>query len=195
MADDFFSISISEFEGKEDIFDKIISSFSCPSQDVEYFLRNTAVLSARKRQTVSYLVFNEENYEFVGYYTLAIKPISLLSEGMPNSLKKKVERVALYNEKLGTYNAAAYLLAQIGKNFSVAPENAIPGEKLLQIAEKTIADVQSSVGGIIEFLESEDVEKLLEFYSENGFAKFGERMTEANAHSPAHKLHLMYKLI
>ena len=195
MSDKFFSISIHEFEGKEDIFQKIISSFSCLSQDVEYFLKNTSVMSAKKRQTVSYLVFHEDTSEFVGYYTLAIKPISILSEGMSNTLKKKLERVAIYNEKLGTYNAASYLIAQFGKNSSLSSENAIPGEKLLQIAEKTILEVQSSIGGIIEFLESEDVEKLLEFYGENGFVKFGERMTEANAHSESHKLHLMYKLI
>jgi hypothetical protein len=51
----------------------------------------------------------------------------------------------------------------------------ISGDDLLALACKKIRDTQMILGGKMAFLECEDKPKLLDFYSRNGFYRFGNR--------------------
>ena len=58
-----------------------ISDFSCPRNlDVENFLKDNAIEFTKKNQSVTYLVFSnedDEDGEVVGYFTIALKPITV----------------------------------------------------------------------------------------------------------------------
>ena len=63
--------------GEEELLG-ILSEFSCSiNPDVERFLREQSVEFTKKNQSVTYLVFSNNDASLVGYFTLAIKPISV----------------------------------------------------------------------------------------------------------------------
>ena len=98
---------------------QILSEFSCEKNpDVERFVKEQSIEFAKKQQSVTYLVFSTENAEFVGYFATTIKPITVNAEAFSNTIKKKLARVSEMNEQNHTYNMAAYLIAQLGKNYS-----------------------------------------------------------------------------
>lgn len=65
----------------EDALQQIISEFSCKKNpDVERFLKEQSIEFTKKNQSVTYLVFANEDAALVGYFTLAIKPIKAGTE-------------------------------------------------------------------------------------------------------------------
>ena len=153
---------------------EILSEFSCnKNTDVERFLKEQAVEFTKKNQSVTYLVFSDEDASLVGYFTLAVKPISVKAERFSNTMNRKIARVGNYDEENGTYNLSAYLVAQLGKNFTEKANGKVSGRQLLQAALDTIKELQYMIGGMVVFLETEDKEPLLRFYEEkNGFKRF-----------------------
>jgi hypothetical protein len=155
--------------------------------DVERFFKEQSIDFTKKNQSVTYLVFENENAALVGYFTLAIKPISVNATGFSNTMKRKIARVSELDENTGSYSLSAYLVAQLGKNYADGVNEKISGEQLLQAAVETIKELQYMVGGMVVFLEAEDEPKLMNFYEkENGFKRFDTREVKAgteNAHS------------
>jgi hypothetical protein len=160
---------------------QILSEFSCDKNlDVERFLKQQAVEFTKKNQSVTYLVFENENAAFVGYFTITIKPISINANNFSNTMKRKIARVSELNEMDGTYTLSAYLIAQLGKNFSDQTSEKITGKQLLQAAIDTIKELQYMAGGMVVFLEAENNDKLLQFYEEdNQFKKFSTRNSDS----------------
>ncbi len=64
---------------------------------------------------------------------------------------------------------SAYLIAQLGKNFTNGSDKKITGEELLALAWDKIKEIQYLGGGVVTFLEAENEEKLLSFYRDNRF--------------------------
>ena len=203
MQDKYFVINIREFLdesqkdniGEEDLIE-LFSDFSCPkNSDVEDFLKNKAIEFTRKSQSITYLVFSCESLDFVGYYSLAIKPISIKAEGISKNKCKKLERISTFDEDTKTYTLSAYLIAQLGKNYSLDKDNQIKGQDLLNFALETIYNIKHSVGGLIEFLECEDNEFLLDFYQNNKFTPFNKRVSKSYKSKEEHTLHQLLKFI
>lgn len=161
----------------EDELKQILSEFSCEKNpDVEKFIKENSIGFTKKNQSVTYLVFSNEDAELIGYFTITIKPISLCAENFSNTMRRRIARVSEVNENNDTYTLSAYLIAQLGKNFSDHLNERITGKELLQIAVDTIKGIQYRVGGMVIFLEAEDNEKLIRFYEEeNGFKRFSIR--------------------
>lgn len=174
----------------------ILSEFSCPMNvDVEYFLRKQAVDFTLKDQSVTYLVFSNENVELLGYFTITIKPITINVREFSNHMKRKLQRVGEFDEAHQTYNMAAYLIAQLGKNYAHSADKTITGKELLDLAMDQVKELQYQAGGTVVFLESEDRKSLRKFYQEeNGFREFGTRETISQRHEP-HRLVQMLKVI
>ena len=82
---------------------------------------------------------------------------------------------------------AAYLIAQLGKNFQYENDKRITGKQLLNLAIDKIREIQYMAGGKVMFLEAENKEKLLNFYErKNGFKQFNTRPVmskEENGHT------------
>ena len=171
---------------------KLLSYFSCPANpDVEHFLHCNAVEFTKKDQSVTYVVFSD-NDDLAGYFSLALRPVSVRADSISKSAAKKLSRVSVLNEENNTYTASAYLIAQLGKNFALPECERIDGAMLLEIALDTIQRGKYYFGGVIVFLECEDVDALMSFYMRNGFKYFDSRITSGD--NP-HKLNQLLRLI
>lgn len=158
----------------EEALKELISEFSCiKNADVERFLKEQAIEFTKKNQSVTYLVFSNDDATLIGYFTLTIKPITVNAEAFSNTMKRKIARVSELDEKNSTYTLSAYLIAQLGKNYSNNVNIRVTGEQLLQVALEMIKELQYMAGGMVVFLEAENEEKLIYFYEkENGFKRF-----------------------
>lgn len=179
----------------EDTLLQVLSEFSCKiNPDVERFIKKQSVEFAKKQQSVTYLVFSTEDAELVGYFALTIKPITINAKPFSNTVKRKLSRVSILNEQDQTYNLAAYLIAQLGKNYNNDANERISGKELLGPAIRQIQQLQYLAGGMVIFLEAADEERLLSFYRENGFQQFDTRLTDSSKGEP-HELIQLLKLL
>jgi len=181
MINDLTVLNIREYlsakddqELGEDALKELLSEFSCiKNADVERFLKEQAIEFTKKNQSVTYLVFSNDDATLMGYFTLTIKPITVNAESFSNTMKRKIARVSELDEKNSTYTLSAYLIAQLGKNYSNSVNIRVTGKQLLQVALETIKELQYMAGGMVVFLEAENEEKLISFYEkENGFKRF-----------------------
>lgn len=173
----------------------ILSEFSCPrNADVERFIKEQSIEFAKKHQSVTYLVFSTEDAELLGYFAITIKPITVNSEPFSNTTRRKLARVSELNEQNHTYNLAAYLIAQLGKNYQNGANECITGEELLELAIQQVQQMQYLAGGMVVFLEANNEEKLLSFYHNNGFQQFDSRLTESE-NTEQHELIQLLKLL
>ena len=174
---------------------QVLSGFSCPrNPDVERFLKKSSVEFTKKNQSVTYLVFDISSMVLVGYFTLALKPLTVRGETVSNTVKKKLLRVSEWDEKSDTYTMSAYLIAQLGKNFTNGADQKITGEELLALAWNKIKEIQYLGGGVVTFLEAENEEKLLSFYRDNRFSQFDTRQTASDT-DEAHELVQLLRLL
>ena len=135
MSDKYFTVNIRAYLdkdeptyiGEESLYD-LLSDFSCPKNpDVEYFLLHNAIEFTKKDQSITYLVFDAEDASLVGYFSLTIKPISVRASNISKTMAKKLSRVSILDEETQSYTTAAYLIAQLGKNYSLPKENGFLG--------------------------------------------------------------------
>lgn len=181
---------------REEMLYRILAEYSCEKNSgVERFLKKQAIEFTKKNQSVTYLLFASEDAALIGYFTLAIKPIIVNAENFSNTVKRKIARVGKLDESSDTYLLPAYLIAQLGKNFSGDANSRISGKQLLQTAVETIKGLQYMVGGMVIFLETENKERLMEFYeNQNGFMRFDTRHRE-NGTDNEHKLVSLLKVM
>ena len=96
--DKFFYINIRDYlalgnddKAGEPMLARVISGFSCPKNpDVERFLKNSAVEFTKKSQSVTYLVFSVKGKELLGYFTIALKPLTVRGDTVSNAMKRKL---------------------------------------------------------------------------------------------------------
>ena len=200
--DKFFSVNIREYlalgndeEAGEPALVELLSGFSSPkNKDVERFLKKSAIEFTKKNQSVTYLVVSAEDVRLLGYFTLALKPLTVRGETVSNTMKRKLLRISELDEKSDTYTMSAYLVAQLGKNFSESGGTEITGAELLKLAWDKIKEIQYLGGGVVTFLEAENEEKLLSFYRNNRFSQFDTRQTASDAEE-SHELVQLLRLL
>ena len=174
---------------------QVLSGFSCPKNpDVERFLKKSSIEFTKKNQSVTYLVFDVSSMELVGYFTIALKPLTVRGETVSNTVKKKLMRVSELDEQSQTYTLSPYAIAQLGKNFKNGAEKKITGEELLELAWDIVEKMQYMGGGMVTFLEAENSERLLSFYQANRFQTFDTRQTATDSEEP-HELVQLLRLL
>ena len=124
MESKYFTINIQEYFATEELvslLNDLIDSFECSiNEEVETFLKNGAIESAKQGKAATYLVFmDSDNPSLVGYFTLAIKPITVHRKFINSKYAQKFERVCIFNDEEQTYHLSAYLIAQLGKIFLI----------------------------------------------------------------------------
>ena len=129
---------------KMELLSGFISSYTCPKNpDIERFLKNSAMDFTRKQQSVTYLAFTKERTNFVGYFSLTVKPLVIGVKDIPsNTIRRKIERVARFDEETQSYSAAGYLIAQLGKNYTDDFNHEVSGSELLELALNVIRRIQ-----------------------------------------------------
>lgn len=178
----------------EDTLVQLLSEFSCPlNPDVERFLKQQAIEFAKKHQAVTYIVLSLEDAELLGYFSITIKPLVVNAEPFSNTVKRKLARFSEIDKNEQTYNLAAYLIAQLGKNFSDRAKGRITGQELLEAAIRQTQILQYQAGGMVAFVEADNKEKLLSFYENYGFKRFDTRQTTSAEES--HELVQLLRLI
>lgn len=157
------------------------------NEDVESFLQKKSILSTKKSQSMTHLIFSEDERYLVGYFTLTIKPISIVQDVFDNFSRKtrnKILRIAKLDKDTNSYALSAYLIAQLGKNLNIPKEYQISGHQIMEIIFHTIQKAQDIVGGTVCFVEAEPHKKLLDFYESEGFYKFANTQpNSAQTHS------------
>lgn len=166
--------------GGERILSGILSGYSCPLNDeVEDFLKNKALQSAKLATSKTYLVFDAENGSLLGYFTLSVKSYTIESAKLTSSKRRLIERFADRVGRKDRYSVAVYLIAQIGRNYAQEVRRSLSGRELLQLAFTKLREVNDRIGGKIVLVEREfDRPKLHAFYSANGFSSWNERTNE-----------------
>ncbi len=179
----------------EDRLIQQISEFSCPKNpDVEHFLKKNAIEFTKKSQSVTYLVFSLSSMKLVGYFTIALKPLTVRGETVSNTVKRKLLRISELDERSDTYTMSAYLIAQLGKNYTDGRDKEITGKELVELAWMVVEDIQYMGGGMVTFLEADNEEKLLSFYRDNRFSQFDTRQTTSITDEP-HELVQLLRLL
>lgn len=163
----------------------ILSSFMCDDNfDVQDFIRNKAIEFSRQGLAKTTLVYwksddGEEKY-LIGYYAIAPKFIRVSRDAVSKTMAKKLNNHGSYDVDTREYIVPAPLIAQLSKNYSEGNDTLIYGCELLQMAVDKIKEIQNEIGGRFIFLESEDREKLIDFYKNNGFTAFEKRKKDKN---------------
>ena len=174
---------------------RLLSDFSCPQNpDVEHFLKKNAIEFTKKNQSVTYLVFSNEDGVLLGYFSIALKSLTVRGEAVSNTVKRKLLRISELDEASETYTMSAYLIAQLGKNFTEHRNERITGAELLELAWSVIEEIQYMAGGMVAFLEANEEEKVLSFYRENRFAQFDTRCSMTKNQEP-HELIQLLRLL
>ena len=124
-------------------------------------------------------MISPDKNNIVGYFTITIKPITVNTDEFSNTVRRKIARVSEQNSDNGKYSLSAYLIAQLGKNYDDSIGNTISGDNLLSIALGKVKELQYMAGGMVVFLESENKDRLLDFYEkQNGFKRFDTKVTK-----------------
>lgn len=87
-------------------------------------------------------MFATDDAQLLGYFALTIKPITVSGESFNNTVRKKLSRVSTLNEQEHTYSLAAYLIAQLGKNYADGARERIIGAESLGLALNQIELLQ-----------------------------------------------------
>ncbi|MCD7847377.1 MAG: GNAT family acetyltransferase [Oscillospiraceae bacterium] len=167
----------------EDYTKEILSDFSCEyaegrrNNEVEQFLKKSSIDFTKRRMSITYIVTDDALYPR-GFFTLTHKPVAIPEKAIPSKTAlRKMLRHAKYDADLKAYNVSAFLIAQFGKNYNLPENERISGTELMTDALLVIERVQRMIGGGVVFLECEDNQELVDFYTAdpNTFFLFGDR--------------------
>ncbi|EHZ2725161.1 hypothetical protein L7E35_002761 [Vibrio parahaemolyticus] len=143
---------------------QLFCDFTCPpNKDVETFLRGKSIRFEQSDNARTYLIIDSENGNILAYFSLSFKEISLQHTQIAKNQVKRLDGINKNAEKV-----RAYLIGQIGKNFSIQP-NQISLREILEEVYAIIEKAQALIGGRAVILECGKVDKLIELYKANGF--------------------------
>ena len=142
--------------GEEEALNNILVEFSCPcNKDVENFLKEKAVAFSKQRIAATYLVFKQYKGEdvVVGYFSIAQKyfHIDLKRGALSKTLRKRINKFAVWEESLHRYIVSAILIGQLGKNYAHGYDRLIRGDELLAIACDKAAQIQRISSGKVVY--------------------------------------------
>ena len=157
-------------DGGEQFFESIASSFLSKNADVEEFFREKAVQATKLNTAATYLVisYKDKKFDLLGYFTLATKMLTLKQSSLSKTECKAISRFGYFDEDSQSYKLPAVLIAQFSRNFNENSKS-ISGNDLMDIALDKIKDILHSTSGKAVFLECEQYEKIIEFYTKNNF--------------------------
>lgn len=174
-------LDVLEYDGEEKLNDRL-SAFSCPANmEIDYFLKVNALNFAKRKLSITYLIFDENDGQILGYFTLAHKAIEIKNDNLSNTTRRKISSYARLDSDTNSFTVSAFLLAQIGKNYGVDNGTRIIGNELIGYANDIMADIQHRIGGGIIYLDCEDRPHLKNFYvQKNHYKVFGERFSHSD---------------
>jgi len=172
----------------EDEIIAYLNGFVCNKNiEIESYLKNNSIDFNKKHQAMTYLLF-DRNRDVIAYFALSVKPISIKCEQLSNNELKKLLRIAEIDINDNSLNPSAYLIAQLGKKDG----SIINLDMIFKFVNYYINAAQDICGGVVEFLESENNDRLIQLYKDKGFKIFNIRKSKSGEER---KLIQMYRLI
>ncbi len=124
-------LDVIEQDGEDEVKEDL-SNFVCDAnKDIQDFIQFKAIDFAKKRISISYLVYDEDTGKILGFFTLAHKVLNVPAQGMSNTVRRRMDRYARLDKEKNSYLVSAFLLAQLGKNYALEKEERISGEDLI----------------------------------------------------------------
>ena len=157
---------------------ELLSGFSCPlNPDIEDFLKRRSIDFAKQGLSQTRLVMPSATGkpEIAGYFSLTNKAALLNTSLFSATMRKRVEKFAVYDNRIREHILSAPLIAQLGKNYSGGRNRLISGDELLALACDKVERILFDLGGKFVYLECADNPKLLDFYRSNRFRAFSRR--------------------
>jgi hypothetical protein len=152
--------------------------FDCPkNSEINDFFHYKAIGSVQRHQTATFLVVDNKN-QINGFYSLTHKSLEVSATNLSKTYSKKIAMYSDYDESKNSYYISAFLIAQFGKNSNISKDSIISGDEMMNIVIEHLRTVRDEIAGNLVYLECEENESLLNFYSRNGFIKFGERFSK-----------------
>ncbi len=166
----------------EDKLKNRLSAFSCPANsEIDSFLKEKALEFAKRKLSITYLVFDEKDGQVLGYFTLAHKAIEIKNDNISNTARRKLSAHARLDSDTNSFTVSSFLLAQIGKNYGIDSGKRITGSELIGYANDIMLDIQRRIGGGVIYLDCEDKMPLKNFYiNQNYYKIFGERYSNSD---------------
>lgn len=162
----------------EDACKRILSSFSCEiNPSIEKFLKENAIDFAKQKIAITYIVFDQDY--IVGYYTISNRILFIDKDSVSNSIKKKITKFSQDGTNSQYLALPMPLIAQLGKNLNPNISTKISGKNLLNMALQEVLQIEYLLGGKTVYLECDENEKLLDFYSSQGFSRVNKRVTKS----------------
>ncbi len=164
----------------EDAARAVLSAFICgKNKEVESFVRYQAIDFAKRKISMTYLIFDEEG-NLLAIFILTHKAIDISGDTLSNTARKRLKRFSTIDESTNSYTTSAFLIAQLGKNYANGLDQRIRGDEIMDCVFTILEEVQSMIGGGIVYLECEDKPQLLSFYR-NGKYRFFDFPTRYSA--------------
>lgn len=161
-------------DGGEKFFESVANSFVSKNADVEQFFREKSVQATKLNTAATYLVisYEDKKFDLLGYFTLATKMLTLKQSSLSKTECKSISRFGYFDEDSQSYKLPAVLIAQFSRNFNESSKS-ISGDDLMDIALDKIRDILHSTSGKAVFLECEQSEKIVGFYTRHNFQPLG----------------------
>jgi hypothetical protein len=145
----------------DDKVSTFLSSFKCSkNKDLESFLtsKKKAIYLEHKgiTRTYLYLESTENKTNIIAYFTITIKVLE--TKGLSKTLIKKLDGIDKNRNLI-----PCYLIAQLGKNNLCQHKI---GQVLLDTTIETIRNSHDIVGGRFIILDSVNIDKVIQFYSQ-----------------------------
>ena len=170
-------LDLLDYGGIEVVENKLATFSSPKNPEIEDFIRNKAVSFATGKLSITYIVYDEDTGNILGYFTLTHKSIVINGENLSSTSRKKMARYSRMDASTRNYMASSFLLAQFGKNYALAEKERISGSELMELANGVLVDIQRRIGGGIVYLDCEDKEALTAFYESQNFKRFDDRFS------------------
>ncbi|MDR3282577.1 MAG: hypothetical protein LBS92_03075 [Candidatus Methanoplasma sp.] len=142
--------------------DDLLSAFKCSrNRDSEKFLRNTARRHDSKDISRTYLCVDTEGSKIVGYFTLAVKCISM-------DASKVADAETLESMNIDRGVAQAYLIGQLARA-DESPKGL--GNLMMNASMDILAGIKDALG--CHTVRVDCADELVGYYSEYGFVNIG----------------------
>jgi hypothetical protein len=137
---------------------EVLSSFSCKKdKDVEFFLKEKAIVQEKKHISRTYLIFTTgPDPELAAYFTLAVNSMNVTDLECSNELRKKMN--------ISNDLAQSYLIGQVGKRDG--SQKGL-GKLAISSAIGVIKEANIKVG--CRVIRADCKPSLIKYYAENGF--------------------------
>ena len=149
--------------GSPPVVHDAISRFKCLDNDVEVFLKTKAIDFERRDKSRTYLVFDDEAGNLLGYFTLSLNALRFKDE-VSNNMIKRIDGFSIDIKAVGIM-----LIGQFGKD-SEKP-GTLTGNDLLSLCFQKIKMAKNIIGGRFVMLECLEIPQVVTFYEKNDFVK------------------------